>query len=411
MSIKVSIGFIKKYCPTGWDSVKYRSKVDPETQEYEVIPNPCLSCSRIPELRDEIQLKKAARIERFLHSEFGLELYQQFLIRKGVSAFITGVPDSGKTQLDTYLLEWLAPLETIVKWDTGKGDILPLFNFGKPIQFLIPYGCKLEIRGVMPCEYIITPVMAPELYFRMIKKDWINIISVRNFFVEEDEMKKYVRDMFNNFLLSARLDEFADWTPAVIDLDEAHAIVGSGRIDKSDIAQKTGQGIGNSVKESRKKEIRFILISQGYYDLPAISRENTPLYGVKRGTVCEKRDNPTINYLSGFARECESRHGWIVLPNGKYYGRVSPMAFPFYPDPPGIKIMYHNFKDRESKDESDEMMPDLGRYSAAAIPPEKIACALSISQVPEVLVDDEQRPVRFEMPESWKEPKKEMIES
>ena len=323
------------------------------------------------------------RIDRLVHSEFGLEFYQQFLMRKGVSMFITGVPDSGKTNLDTYILEWLAPLETIIKWDTGKEDILPLFNFGRPIQFLIPYGCELEIRGKMPCDFIITPVMAPELFFNMIRPGWINIFSIRNFFLEENEMKKYVRAIFQKFLLRARLDEFEEWTPAVIDLDEAHAIVGSGRIDKSDIAQKTGQDLGNAIKESRKKKIRFILISQGFYDLPAISRENTPCYGVKRGTICEKRDNPTINYLSGFARECESRHGWIVLPNGKYFGRTGPISFPFYPDPEGIRIFYHRFKDAiRDEDGVYELLNDGGWRAASVFPLEPEIRIPSISQIP-----------------------------
>jgi len=342
------------------------------------------------------------RVERLVHSEFGLEFYQQFLIRHGVSMFITGVPDSGKTQLDCYILEWLCQLETIVKWDTGKEDILPLFNFGKPIQFLIPWGCKLIIRGKMPCECIITPVMAPELYFSMIRKDWINILSIRNFFLEEEEMKKYVRAIFRHFSLRARLDEFDGWVPACIDLDEAHAIVGSGRIDKTDIAQKTGQDLGNSIKESRKKKIRFILISQGFYDLPGISRENTPCYGVKRGTICERRDNPRINYLSGFARECESRHGWIILPNGKYFGRESPLSFPFYPDPPGIRLFYIGFFDALGGDEMDEILPELGRYAAAAMRPEEIERVPSRSLVPPV-VNDEDEPVKWEMPAEWKE--------
>jgi hypothetical protein len=247
----------------------------------------------------------------------------------------------------------------------------------------------------------------------MIKPGWINILSIRNFFLEEDEMKKYVRAMFNRFLLRARLNEFAAWTPATIDLDEAHAIVGSGKIDNSDIAKKTGQDIGNSIKESRKKKIRFIVISQGYYDLPSISRENTPCYGVKRGTICEKRDNPTIHYLSGFARDCESRHGWIVLPNGKYYGRFSPISFPFYPDPPGVQILYHKFKDG-AHGEEDELLPDyLGQYFDRITPPEVLQSWVpSRSQLP-ACVDVENRSIRYEIPDSWNQEivKKEDVEA
>jgi hypothetical protein len=330
-----------------------------------------------------IQRYPVEDIEWLLHSEFGLEFYQQFLIHKGISMFITGVPESGKTQLDLWVLKWLKELETIVKWDTGKDDILPLFNFGKPIQFLIPYGCHFEIKGPLPCEVVITPVLAPELYLDYIRRDWINILCIRNFFIDEIEMKKYVRDIFRGFLRRARLNEFEGWSPATIDLDEAHAVMGSDRFGKDDISQKTGVELGMDLKESRKKGFRFILISQGYYDLPPLSRENTPCYGVKRGTMCDKHDNTTINYLSGFARECEARHGWIILPNGKYYGRRNPLAFPFFPDPPGIRIIYRGFYDQISKgDTEEELLNDGGWRAASYIQHDQEVRAPSIAEIP-----------------------------
>jgi hypothetical protein len=229
----------------------------------------------------------------------------------------------------------------------------------------------------------ILPVPAPELYFDFIKKDWINIIAVRNFFLDETEMKRYVRAMFKGFLRRLRLDEFEAWTPAVIDLDEAHAVMGSDRFEKDDISKKTGQDLGANLKESRKKGVRWILISQGYYDLPPISRENTPCYGVKRGTICDKRDNPTINYLSGFARECESHHGWIVLPNGKYYGRTGPLIFPFFPDPAGLRIIYRGFVDAMPVDNGEnELLNDGGWRAVSMYQHDQEVRVISRSQLP-----------------------------
>jgi len=326
------------------------------------------------------------RMQKFCHSEFGLELFKQFLSIKGSSLFIMGNPGSGKSQKEKYFTELLCEIETIISWDTGKDDVLPYFNFGKPIQFLIPYGCELKIKGNLPVECIITPVMAPEMFFDFIRKDWINIISIRNFFQDEKELKKYVRAMFKGFLLKARKGEFASWTPATFVADEAHVIMGSLRIDKSSESQQTGQDAANILKEVRSIGIRWIIISQGYYDLQGTARENTPSYVVCRGTIVDRRDNPNINYLSGFARRCDPRHGWVVLPNGDYFGRYSPITFPYYPAPAGVSIIYSGFEDTEKDMETDELLVD-GRQAFTETPIETIISSLAKEEPMEDLPD------------------------
>jgi hypothetical protein len=327
------------------------------------------------------------RMQKFCHSEFGLELFKQFLSIVGTHMFIMGNPGSGKSQKLDYFIELLCELETIIYWDTGKDDMLPLFNFGKPIQILIPYGCTLEIKGDLPVECIITPVMAPELFFDNIQKDWINIISVRNFFIEEREMKKYVRAIFKGFLLKARLGQFDSWTPAAIVVDETHAIMGSLRIDKSAEAQQTGQDTANILKEVRSKGIRWIIVSQGFYDLQGTARENAPCYVVCRGTIVDRRDNPILNYISGFARNCEPRHGWVVLPNGRYFGRLSPMTFPYYPAPQSIWVIYTpKFADQPKDLELDEFLQE-GRLAFSETSPDLITASLAKEDLPEDLPD------------------------
>jgi hypothetical protein len=300
------------------------------------------------------------RMERFCDpGSGGPDLFSQFLAIKGTHMFIMGNPGSGKSQKSYYFIELLCPFETIIYWDTGKDDALPLFNLGKPIQFLIPYGCKLEVKGDLPVECHIVPVMAPELFFDKIKKDWINIISVRNFFNDEKEMKRYVREMFKGFLLKARTRKFESWTPATIVADEAHAIMGSLRIDRSYESQQTGQDAANILKEVRSIGIRWIIISQGYYDLQGTARENAPCYVVCRGTNVDNRDNPNLNFLKGFAQRCYPRQGWIVLPNGTRIYWDHPMKFPFFEFPPGISINYiPEFFDLIKDNETDELLQE-----------------------------------------------------
>lgn len=312
------------------------------------------------------------KMRRFCHEEWCLEFFKQVIAVKGMSIFFTGTPGSGKSQKDRYFLQYFAPFETVLKWDTGKDDIQLVFTLGKPIQILIPWGCQFEMRGELPAEYVITPVPTPEMMFRLIKPGWINIISLRNFFLEEKTLKAYVRAMFRNFLLRLRLDEFKDWLPAVLDADEAHVLLGNLRIDASIDGKQTGQDVANILKECRSKGLRWLIISQGFYDIQGTARENVPCYVVSRGTNVDRRDNPRLNYLSGFARSCESKHGWIVLPNGDYFGKTSAIPFPLF-EPMKTRIIYRGFVDeqKDMPEESEMWRGDAGVYAPNMIEPEK----------------------------------------
>ncbi|MFA4859167.1 hypothetical protein [Methanoregula sp.] len=310
-------------------------------------------------------------MRKFCHEEWCLEFFKQVIQTKGTSIFFTGTPGSGKSQKDRYFLQYFAPFETVIKWDTGKDDIQLCFTLGKPVQILIPLGCKFEMRGEVPAEYVITPVPIPEITWRLIKPGWINIISMRNYYLDEKNLKSDVRAMFKNFLLRLRLDEFKNWLPAVFDADEAHVILGNLRIDASADGKQTGQDVANILKECRSKGLRWLIISQGYYDIQGTARENTPCYVVSRGTVVDRRDNPKLNYLSGFARSCESKHGWIVLPNGDHYGKTSPIPFPYF-EPMKTRIIYRGFVDEEKDmaDDSEMLRGDPGVFASQMFEPE-----------------------------------------
>ena len=172
-------------------------------------------------------------MEKFCHEEWCLEFFRQVISVKGRSIFFTGTPGSGKTQKDRYFLKFFAPFETVIKWDTGKDDVQLIFSLDKPIRFLVPFGCHLEMRGDLPGDYEIIPVPVPEMMFTLIRPGAINVISLRNFFLEEKNLKNYVRSMFKGFLLKLRLDQFKAWLPAVFDMDEAHVILGNLRIDST----------------------------------------------------------------------------------------------------------------------------------------------------------------------------------
>jgi hypothetical protein len=323
-------------------------------------------------------------LEKFIHSPFWNEFFKQVINKNGMHIFIMGQTYSGKSQKSRHFLKWIAPKETVIDIDTGKpGDLQLMFTLGKPVQILIPYGCRLELRGQLPCETIITPVFDPKQYWNEIKKGWINIISLQNFFLEEDNHRRYVRQMFKNYLLDAKLGKHRHFTPCTIRADEAQSILGSGRVTASQEAKATGQDAANIMRQIRAMGERWMIVSQSYYDIVGGARENAPCYVVCRGTKVDRRDNGTLHYLSGFAENCEPREGWVVMPNGRYFDRSDSLKFPLYEIPP-VRVIYRGFVDEiDHAPAEDELWDrvDLGLFADKIIQPEQQPAIPSIFEL------------------------------
>lgn len=338
-----------------------------------------------------MKLYPGENFDRICKSSFFLEYYRQFLIRKGVSRFITGRPDSGKTQKLRYHLKWLAPLETPIWFDTGKpGDLQLLLTLGKPVQILIPHGCRLEIVGKSPAPIEVMTIPDPVLYWKFIKKDHVNIISICNFFLDDGNFKRYTRAMFKNYILNSKLGGHSHFTPACLCIDEAHAILGSGRVDSSADAKQTGQDTATIMRLVRAMGERWIIASQSYYDVQGGARENALSFTVCRGTKCDRRDNEILHYLQGFAERCEVYHGWEVMPNGRYFGATHPLRYPYF-EPAPVRVIYQGFvDDRREVSEDDELMErvDFGIFGSQMIPGEPVPVIPSRFEVGDLSYDD-----------------------
>lgn len=312
-------------------------------------------------------------LDKFLHSPFWNEFYKQVISRSGMHIFNMGQTYGGKTQKKRHLLKFLTPKDTIISIDTGKpGDLALLFTLGRPVHIMVPYGCRIKLRGKIPCHYEITPLFEPKQAIREIREGWINVISLINFFLDEDNHRRYVRQMFHNYILDSKLGLHKHFTPCTWDADESQSILGSGKVDASQEAKKTGQAMANTMRMIRAMGERWLITSQSFYDIVGGARENAPCYVVNRGTRVERRDNSTLHYLSGFAESCEPNEGWVVMPNGRYFDRQDSLKWPLYEIPP-IRVIYRGFVD-EHKDVTapEELFSqvDLGIFADQAIPPE-----------------------------------------
>jgi hypothetical protein len=341
-----------------------------------------------------------------LDEGLGFELYHQILNFKGKHVSIIGDSRSGKSEKGKYFDWWFSRMgETLIIFDTGKdGDLEcyfdnsdPAFRFNKPVQILIPYegGCKFIVKGAPKnIEVRIIPVMAPSMYFDMIQKGWINIISLRNYFQDVQKLKRYMKEMIKNFSLRARLGDFDAWTPAVLKIDEAHESMGKQSVAKDRESIMLSMEFANMERQLASAKIRMEIITQSYYDLPEAVAKNTHCFIVCRGAYAEKRDSKAINYLQGFAEQAREWQGWIVI-HGRHFYSTCPIPFPLMGTPENIRIYYEGFADgpENVEDEVSELLIDAGWRGAGFVRGVEKGLSLSLGNLPAVVETDEENPV------------------
>jgi hypothetical protein len=316
----------------------------------------------------------AERIERLQNAPegFGFALYK-ILTRHGKHIFDIGSTDSGKSQKKFYFNWWLCQLETIIEFDSGKpGDIEPYFDspdektkFNKPIQILIPWGMSFSLKGKIPPDlvYKVTPMMSPEQYFTSIEPGWINIISVRNYFDNDSEMKQYLIRMFKGFELQARLGQLSYFCPAEIVFEEAHIMMGGSRVNKDSESVLLSDYLSKWQREMRAYGIRNFIISQSYKDVPPAVRENTAVLIVNRSTNLKDESDGSLKYLATYARRAEPWEGWFVI-NGVIFYSNNPIPFPHF-KMPNLSVVYKGIVGQEEKLE-EEMFTTDGGWQAAS---------------------------------------------
>lgn len=349
-----------------------------------------------------------------LEEGLGYELYHQILNFKGKHISIIGDSRSGKSEKGKYFDFMLTRFgETLIIFDTGKaGDLEcyfdnqnPRFRFNRNVQVLIPYegGCKFTVSGVPEgIEVRVIPVMDPSMYFDLIQKGWINIISLRNYFQDPAKLKRYMKLMVRNFSLRARLKDFKSWTPAILKIDEAHDSMGSQSVAKDKDSIQLSMEFANMERQLASAQIRMEIISQSYYDVPEAVRKNTHCFVVCRGAYAEKRDSKSINYLQGFAERAREWQGWIVI-HGRHWYANYPIPFPLIGTPDNIRIDYEGFADgpEPNNAENFELLLDAGWRCASFVKNIEDNYRPSLADLPQV-VEDQNEGTMIEFVDVWK---------
>lgn len=349
---------------------------------------------------DEVQ-------QTFLKTAVGCRFYQEFLIQNK-HLFIFGTTGSGKTTKGYAFLDWLKHLKNQIWFDSGKeGEILPLLCMDRKVRILVPTGCNLIIEQHIngKWEKIINhpeviQVSSPTDAISSIAegswdasrnrvRDTITIISFRNFFSKKEIAIAWVAAFFENLAERARNPHDGNMpriTPASIHVDESQWAIAGKKVSGEGERTKASEIIAENAMELRSAKVQLILYSQSYKGIPPAARENMLFNVICHGGMVTSEENGNLSKWCIFAKwrtppspmQYLVHHGRFVFENGDSYPPDKPWTFRKYPLKEtdrdwirSLRVRYEGKHDTRKEEPEEELLPQLGRFQALAIPPEK----------------------------------------
>ena len=361
----------------------------------------------------------------FILSGPGKKFFDEFLCRYGNHCFLIGTTGSGKTKKGIHLLNYLKLTETQVWISTGKYDeqngyheIMPLFCLGMKIRIVIPKGAEFKIEehgpdGWGPIRYNppeIIEVSKPESAWSAVKisrdhngtnkiYDTITIFEFRNTIIKSQQPEWMTR-LFESLSDGAREGTLPAILPASIHCDETKWFIAGTRITTDQGRTKSAEAVTENATEIRSAGGRLIFYEQAYTNITPASRENMQCTVINRGTNITNDQNPRLAELckKHHSNSLKRHQGIFVYEDGSTSPTDRPWLWPNYPKSEEdqkwirkIRITYGKKYDgtkTEQEITSEECLPELGRFSAMAIPPEKQAEIISRWQSEGVIADE-----------------------
>lgn len=355
-----------------------------------------------------------------------------FLFVPGEHAYVLGPTGSGKTNKNYNLVNWLKHTDVILWISASKdNDIAPLFFMGKPVNIIIPKYADIDVTlGGEPVHYKKSVVSTPEDVLYAIRNDHINILEVRRAFYDRDNLLDWMIELFK--LIAEKLGngtmptfhpdkgKGGRKTRITVFLDESQWLIAGSRVTNDPKRVKATSIITENALEIRTYGWRLVISAQGFTNTPPALRENMAC-----AIIC---NNAEIDEPARLRAHCHPGPNSIWVPASHFrrneckfvnrYGesmpKRHPLPWPQYPkflEPCPIygcrsltdswegsvcpwesrfmerdKIIdrdnaarmriaygrtYHDQKP-DSAEIEEELLPELGRFSAMAIPPEKI---------------------------------------
>lgn len=361
---------------------------------------------------DQRYLAKLDDAQRaFAKTAAGVKLIKEFVFVKGSHLFIVGNTGSGKTQKGYWVVNWLkTPLngfhektETQIWISTGKSnEILPLFCMEMPVRIIHPKGSVIDIYEGRDHKEIkdleLVEVSDPESAWWAVKRGMMNIFEFRNTITPYGGTRsKWMATLFESLATWTREGRMPNIFPFTLYCDETQWFLAGTRVSTESERVKTSEIVTENALEIRSAGGRLVFFAQDFKNITPASRENMTCTILCRGAQVSREDNAALSphcYNNGWKLPARFRpnEGKFIHADGTAYPVTGPWSFPLFPKDEKdrewirrVHIKYgKKYGENTAEDEiKDEMIPDLGRYAALAIPPEKQDPGISRSLVPE----------------------------
>lgn len=337
------------------------------------------------------------------HGKFFLD---QFVFVKGEHCYVVGPTGSGKTNKGMNLVNWLRHTETIIWISSGKdNETIPLLFMGTPVRIITPKYHDVEIRkGKTRYEPHPEVVQVPDAgsAWWAVKKGCINIFEFRNAFWEKDNAIAWMIELFSTLASWTRLRMMPHISPAAIFMDESKWIVAGTRVTSDGARVKASEIITENAMDIRAYGFRLIIFAQGFIDIPPAMRDNMPCFFLCNGAEIEVSRklryhcNPT---MEGWKKTSQYKRNEAKFVDryGNSMPISRPLAYPWFPKKDEdrkiaehLKVIDIGFHDKPPSEAEplEECFPDLGRYAALAVPPEKWIPTVSRSDIPGGVLND-----------------------
>ncbi|HPE45749.1 MAG TPA: hypothetical protein PK380_07735, partial [Deltaproteobacteria bacterium] len=212
-------------------------------------------------------------------------LREQFFEDPGGHILSISITGSGKTNRLAYLADGFVNWtdETILWIDCGKSDeFLTLAQMGRPLHFLIPAGCDIEIdlKDVVTykdhgrkitvdlgeVEITRAEINTPRDIWHQMKRSSINILVIQPFFLEYEQYSKYMARVFTELIYDAHHKVFRrlGLLPLTIFCDEFQDICPSKAISLDDVHLRAAKTIAFNLKKLRSIGIRIAAAAQAW---------------------------------------------------------------------------------------------------------------------------------------------------
>lgn len=335
---------------------------------------------------------------RFILTGPGKFFADNFLFVEAEHGFVIGPTGSGKTNKNHNLANWLKHTDVLLWISASKdNDIVPLLYMGKPVNIIIPKysGIDVLLDGEPHPNVTYSQVNDPQDIIYAIKNDHINILEVRNAFWDRAELLKFMIEFFQiiaDWTRSGKMPRFrinkkdGGKSKISVFLDESQWLIAGAKVTGDPLRAKATEVISENALEIRTYGWRLVISAQGFTNVPPIVRENMACTFLCAGA--------SVSEVPKLRLHCQpSVPGWRGT--GKFHrneykfvdreGRSSPsdrpLPVPMYPknekdreEAARVKIKYaRRYHDQkpETAEAEEECLPELGRFSAMAIPPEK----------------------------------------